>query len=147
MIKFKPANEKWWNKPLVKVGGQKLPAELAILKDSLEPGEQGAWLNSRGTKTGAVDLEEVTPGKYKTVRRTLPSFVQSCLQSFYFHPEVAKGIYDLVLWHKETENIRFIEVKCPHWDRPTPEQKVFANLAREKGISAQVSDWEFNEKL
>jgi len=147
LIKLTPAHSKWWNKPLVSEGGRKLPAELVILNRSLMPGENGAWLNSRGTKTGAVDLVEISPGEFKTIRNELPEFVQECLKSFYSRPDVAKGIYDLVAWNQSTKVLRFIEVKCPHWDRQSPEQLAFANLAQEQGISVNVAEWEFDEKF
>jgi len=58
-----------------------------------------------------------------------------------------KQFDDLVAWNKSTKVLRFIEVKCPHWDRQSPEQLAFANLAQEQGISVNVAEWEFDEKF
>jgi len=122
-----------------------MPAELAVLNLSLRDKEAGVWLNSRGKKTGVIDLNEITAGKFETVRFDLPKHVQQCLKSFYDNPEVSKGVYDLMLWSTESDRIRFIEVKCPHWDKPTKEQEVFSGLAREKGIETSIAEWEFSD--
>jgi hypothetical protein len=68
--------------------------------------------------------------------------VQSCLRSFYHHPKVTKGAYDLVLWRIANQRIRFIEVNCPHWDKITVEQQRFAELAKERGKLKEVIEWE-----
>jgi len=34
---------RWWQKPLARVEGRDLPAELIILHAQLAPGESGAW--------------------------------------------------------------------------------------------------------
>ncbi len=52
MLRFEPWPGRWWNKPLVDLGGRILPAELAVLAAEVGPNERGAWINSRGTKTG-----------------------------------------------------------------------------------------------
>ncbi len=129
MMQLERAGIKWWRKPLAIYDGRRLPAELIVLCESLRPGESGAWLNSTGTKTGVVDLAETSPGKFKTVRVPLPDFVQELLRVFYQHPDVKKGVFDLVLWRASDKNVRFVEVKCPHWDRLTLDQKRFAELA------------------
>ena len=72
MLRFQPSNERWWQKPLALLGGKPLPAELVVLQAELQPGENGAWLNSRGTRSGVVDLVQIEPGKYKTTRVDLP---------------------------------------------------------------------------
>jgi len=143
MLRLVKANVTWWRKPLVLVDGRCLPAELAVLSQTLRDGEDGAWINSRGTDTAAVDLIRRPDGKFATVRAKLPDFVQERLKSFYDHPEVAKGVFDLVIWHISDKKVRFVEVKCPHWDRPTPEQKRFAELANEWGIETHIAEWEF----
>jgi hypothetical protein len=130
---------------LVFENGRPLPAELAVLGRCLQEGEEGVWLNSRSTVSGVVDLQEIEPGKFKTMRQPLPTFVQLCLQAFYALPDVSKGIYDLVLWRESDQRVRFIEVKCPHWDSVTNEQRRFADLAAERGIGAEVVEWEFAE--
>ena len=127
------------------MNGKVIPAELAVLVESLRDGEDGAWLNSRGTKTAVVDLVKDSNGKFHTVRAPLPDFVQDCLNSFYKHPEVAKGVFDLVIWKVPENNIRFVEVKCPHWDRLTMEQKRFSELAHEYGIDTEIVEWEFED--
>src|SRR5687768_9563290 len=48
--------EYWWQKPLVNCSPNPKPAELVVLRDELRPGESGAWLNSRSTTIGVVDL-------------------------------------------------------------------------------------------
>ena len=122
MLKLEPAGIKWWRKPLAICNGRPLPAELVVLRSTLRTDEDGAWLNSRGTKTGAVDLRKKGTGKFATARVALPDHVQACLRSFYEHPEIRKGVYDLVVWSRSSGSIRFVEVKCPKWDRRTPEQ-------------------------
>jgi hypothetical protein len=39
--------------------------------------------------------------------------------------------------------MRFIEVKCPHWDHLSEAQSVFADVAAERGIETQIVEWEF----
>lgn len=145
MIKFQRSDKKWWRKPLVLENNKSLPAELAVLHLSLKEDEQGVWLNSRTTKTGVSDLRENTSGKFKTVRLSLPLYVQDCLRSFYDLPDVSKGVFDLVIWRTSDCSIRFVEVKCPHWDKPTAEQIRFAELAEQKGIANEIIEWEFEE--
>jgi hypothetical protein len=57
-LSFDRSDVRWWQKPLVRVGDRDLPAELVILQRELRPGEAGAWLNSRGTKSGVVVSSE-----------------------------------------------------------------------------------------
>jgi len=59
------------------------------------------------------DLLEINPGKFKTIRLSLPAYVKECLSSFYNLPNVSKGVFDLVIWRSSDCRIRFIEVKCP----------------------------------
>jgi hypothetical protein len=143
MLRFERSSTIWWQKPLVRVGGRPLPAELAILEAELAPDEGGAWLNSRGTRSGAVDLLEVEPGRYKTRRTRLPRFVSDTLVSLYESTGLSKGAPDLVIWSTRTEAIRFVEVKCPHWDKQSPEQLEFLQAASERGIPTSIAEWEF----
>ena len=145
MIKFQRSDKKWWRKPLVLEKNKSLPAELAVLHWSLKEDEQGVWLNSRTTTTGVKDLLEINPGKFKTIRLSLPACVKECLSSFYNLPNVSKGVFDLVIWRSSDCRIRFIEVKCPHWDRLTAEQLQFAKLANKQGIATDVVEWEFED--
>jgi len=145
MIKFRRSDKKWWRKPLVLKNGKSLPAELAVLHLSLIEGEQGAWLNSRSTTTGVKDLQEISSGKFKTLRLLLPGYVKECLRSFYDLPNVSKGVFDLVIWRPFDCRIRFVEVKCPHWDKPTVEQLEFAELAKKQGILTKIVEWEFDD--
>ncbi len=143
MRRYERSEHRWWNKPLVRYDNRHLPAELVVLAESLDRGEDGAWLNSRGTETGVSGLEQITPERFKTLRTVLPRFVQECLVSLYDHPKVLKGVYDLVVWREADEQVRFIEVKNPHWDQPTPEQLYFADVAAGRGIRTEVIEWEF----
>lgn len=124
--------------------GRPLPAELVILRITLRAGEAGAWLNSRGTKTGVIDLVERGAGHFETLRVDLPDHVQTCLRSFYEHPEIRKGVHDLVIWSRSSESIRFVEVKCPKWDRQSTAQRRFAMLARERGFGVDIAEWDFD---
>lgn len=142
ILQFTRAGIRWWQKPLVDTDGQYLPAELAVLREVREPGEEGWWLNSRGTKTGVVDLRSTDDG-FATRRRELPPAVSSLLAEFYEDPRVTKGVFDLVLWHPTSERIRFVEVKCPHWDRPSKAQLLFARLAEARGVETEAVEWEF----
>jgi hypothetical protein len=47
---------------------------------------------------------------------------------------LAKGALDLVVWNESTQQVRFIEVKCPHWDCPSAEQRRFLKVAKARGI-------------
>ena len=143
MLKFPSHPERWWQKRLVDDDGRPLPAELAVLRRVLRPGESGAWLNSRGTRTGVTDLTRTPEGTLKTVRTELPPFVSDLLKTFYKTPGLSKGIFDLVIWHEASKQVRFIEVKCPHRDRLTPEQRAFADIARQLYIDTDVVEWEF----
>jgi hypothetical protein len=51
---FSKSDRRWLQKPLVRADGRDLPAELVILKRELRPGEAGAWVNSRGKRSGVV---------------------------------------------------------------------------------------------
>ena len=146
MLKLSRSVHSWWQKPLIMEGDKSLPAELVILNRMMEYDEEGAWLNSRGTTTGVYDLIEYEPGKFRTIRCNLPDFVQGCLRTFYDHPDIDKGVFDLVLWRNSDKRIRFIEVKCPHWDRQTPEQISFSEVVRERGIKTEVVEWEFDSE-
>lgn len=143
MLRFARSPERWWQKPLAQVDGQPLPAELAVLGAELLPGERGAWINSRGTKTGAVDLVRTAHGKLSTRREKLPRFVADLLRSLYDSTGLRKGAPDLVIWNPEKSSVRFIEVKCPHWDRPSAEQLKFLSAARDRGIETTIVEWEF----
>jgi len=56
VLQLKRSGKTWWQKPLAEVEGQYLPAELVVLEHAVRAGEEGAWLNSRGTKTAVVNL-------------------------------------------------------------------------------------------
>ena len=57
----------------------------------------------------------------------------------------AKGAPDLVLWNESARTVRFVEVKCPHWDRPSAEQLKFLGAAEEQGVATSIAEWEFVE--
>ena len=141
---FQRANAKWWQKPLVEVNGAALPAELAVLQLEKEDCEDGVWINSRGTTSGVVALEQVA-GKFKVVRRTLPNVVSKFLKEAYRSPSLARGCPDLVIWNTSSAKFRFVEVKCPLWDRPSKEQDEFMTYARLQGIAAEIVEWVFEK--
>jgi len=143
MITFRRPSERWWQKPLAEVNGRPLPAELAVLLAELQAGESGAWLNSGGTRSGAIDLTTAPTGKLATVRAELPAFVSKLLRALHAATGLSRGAPDLVIWSTNAESVRFVEVKCPHWDRPSPEQLKFLAAARERGIEASIAEWEF----
>jgi hypothetical protein len=143
MLRFEKSGDYWWRKPLARVSGRSLPAELVVLQKSLLSGEEGAWLNSRGTRSGVVDLQRDAGGKFKSVRINLPDFVSAILESLYQRAGVVKGAPDLVIWNVVARRLRFIEVKCPHWDRLSPEQVSFFEAAKSLGIATAIEEWEF----
>ena len=147
MLQFKPAGTKWWNKPLVNHRGKSLPAELVVLQINLEQEEVGVWLNSRSVTTGVSDLirNETEDGeyKYKTLRIEIPEFVGDAIRMLYTASGLTKGCPDLVIWNSNTSGIRFIEVKCPHWDRVSAEQIEFIRIAGEQGVNTKIVEWEF----
>jgi VRR-NUC domain len=123
-----------------------LPAELAVLGIERSAKEEGVWLNSRGTKTGVVDLLRSTEhgvSKYRTKRTELPDFIVSLLERIYGDTKLQKGCPDLVIWNPDTKAIRFVEVKCPHWDSLSPEQDEFMNFCSGVGASTKIVEWEF----
>ena len=143
MYKFEKSNERWWQKPLVKRPGIPLPAELVILHAELRAGETGAWLNSRSRTSGVINLTRDSSRKLRTVRVSIPEFASAQLNKLYEETGLRKGAPDLVIWHTRRSQVRFIEVKCPHWDRPSNEQKQFQRIAASLGIAIVVVEWEF----
>lgn len=146
MLRLPPSDQRWWNKPLVNEAGEGLPAELIILRSLLRPGEEGAWMNSRGRKSGVVGLERGKNGRAKTVRRNLPDFVAQALGEIYTEAQLSRGCPDLVIWNLSTRKLRLVEVKCPHWDRPSSDQQEFMRVAGNRGIPTEVVEWEFAER-
>jgi VRR-NUC domain len=96
--------------------GRQLPAELIILQGELGAGEHGAWLNSRGLKSGVAALIASGQTGLKTRRVPLPTFVSKKLKHLYEKANVKKGCPDLVIWNTTTKSIRLVEVKCHDWD-------------------------------
>jgi len=90
-----------------------------------------------------IDLDWTREGKTRTVRRQLPEFVSRALDEIYRDAQLARGCPDLVIWNPNTSTVRLVEIKCPHWDRPSREQKEFMLTAEKKGIVTQVVEWEF----
>ena len=123
MLLLDRANLKWWNKPLALHHGRALPAELVILDREVRSPEQGAWLNSRGTRLGVIDLQPDASGRLRTVRIELPKFVSETLADLYGWAGVTKG--------------------CPDWDAPSAEQAQFLATAGERGIISSVVEWRF----
>jgi len=143
MLQFERSSKRWWQKPLVIVDGKHIPAELAVLFANLEAQEMGAWLNSRGTKSATVGFAGSRSGEFKTLRAPLPDFVAVQLQGLYRESTLGKGAPDLVVWREADRSVRFIEVKNPHWDCPSPEQIQFLAAAQARGISTAIVEWEF----
>lgn len=146
ILKFKPENIKWWQKPLVNYNSQILTAELAILKTELTKQEDGVWINSRGLKSGVNDLITTIQGNknsFKTVRVPLPNFVSEKIRYLYKISGLKKGCPDLVIWNKSNNLIRLVEVKCPHWDKPSSEQEKFLDIAIKNGVPSKIIEWEF----
>jgi len=146
MLRFERSDQRWWNKPLVTHAGQELPAELVILHSLMSPGEEGAWMNSRGRSSGVVALQWSGEGKAKTIRRDLPDFVSTALEEIYQEAHLARGCPDLVIWNPGSRKLRLVEVKCPHWDRPSADQHEFMRVAAERGIPTQVVEWEISKR-
>jgi hypothetical protein len=147
MLRFERASERWWNKPLVSLSGRILPAELAVLEAELAPGESGAWMNSRGTATGAIDLIVTgTRPAFKTRRIGLPDFVASVLRDIYKRANLKWGCADLVIWNTAAHEVRLVEVQGPNGDKPSREQRIFLQVAEEMGIESSVVEWEFSPR-
>lgn len=143
MLRFNRSPHRWWQKPLVEFKGRDLPAELVILGLELRKGENGAWLNSRGTDSGTIDLVRDSTGKFKSVRAPLPERVRLHLERLYSETGLRKGAPDLVVWDSSMSSVRFVEVKCPHWDRPSTEQLEFHRAAKAAGSDVVIVEWEF----
>lgn len=140
---FKRSRYNWWRKPLVRILERDLPAELVILAEETSQTESGAWLNSRGTNSGVIDLEMDHTGRLKSVRTALPKFVTARLKQVYSEAGALKGIPDLVLWSKAGRYVRFVEVKCPEWDRASPEQMHVHAICRSMGCAVEIAEWRF----
>ena len=123
-----------------------MPAELVILQLELRPGEAGAWLNSSSKKSGVVDLIPDQSGKFKTHRVRFPQFVIDRLLASYARAGVAKGAPDLIIWSEAGTHIRFVEVKCPDWDRPSAEQILFHEAVRALGSQCDIVEWRFKSE-
>jgi len=143
VLRFTRPPDKWWQKPLANVQGRSIPAEVAVLKGELRADESGAWLNSRGTRSGVVDLVPTAREEFKTQRVPLPEHAAAVLESLLTETGLSKGVPDLIIWSSRTQSVRFVEVKCPHWDRPTREQSVFLQAASARGIESRIVEWEF----
>jgi hypothetical protein len=141
-LQFRDSGKRWWQKPLVVVQGTVVPAELAVLRSELDQGEEGLWLNSRGLTTGVTDLVVDTRMRtgYRTVRVTLPSEVSDILRHLYQSSGLVKGCPDLVIW--KGLKVRLVEVKCPHWDKPSAEQQQFLAVATAAGLPSKIVEWE-----
>jgi hypothetical protein len=81
--------------------------------------------------------------EFKTQRVQLPEHVAAVLESLLTETGLSKGVPDLVIWSSRTRSVQFVEVKCPHWDRPTHEQSVFLQAASARGIESRIVEWEF----
>lgn len=148
MHRFARAHKFWWGKPLVLEGGRAIPAELAVLTAEVRANERGVWLNSRGRVSGVVDLVPFVASKgptYRTRRSPLPLFVAAELEDIYRCAHLGKGCPDLVIWRTDRETFRLVEVKCPHWDKPSTEQERFIAAARRRGINTRIVEWEFGD--
>jgi hypothetical protein len=143
MLLLNRSDVRWWQKPLARFAGRVLPAELVILQENVQPGESGAWLNSRSVTSGVVDLVPDSSGSLRTVRATLPSFVSEVLRELYGSTRLTKGAPDLVIWNEATRRVRFVEVKCPEWDEPSTHQQLFHETARTAGIECSIVEWRF----
>src|SRR6266498_4576957 len=98
MYRFDKADRFWWRRPLVRMDGRAITAELAVLARELRANERGVWLNSRGRVSGVVDLVPFRGPKgptFRTVRKPLPLFVAAALEDIYRRAELAKGCPDL----------------------------------------------------
>ena len=149
LLTFDRANAYWWRKPLVRLGNQATTAELAVLASELRPNERGVWLNSRPKASGVVELlpkQTMKGSSFQTRREALPLFVVAGLEAIYNQAQVNRGCPDLVIWRTDREQFRLVEVKCPHWDRPSSDQQRFIDAATKQGIETRVVEWEFGER-
>ncbi len=83
------------------------------------------------------------PPAFKTKREALPGFVSDALTAIYEKSGLRKGCADLVIWDLASRHLRLVEVKCPHWDKPSVEQTKFMQVALDMGIPTAISEWEF----
>jgi hypothetical protein len=142
IIYFQNSNEKWWQKPLVSFRGSIIPAELAILRIELNQNEDGVWINSRSGKSGVINLLKINH-KFITIRKIIPKIVENKLEEIYKKTTSRNGFPDLVIWNRKTFTIRFVEVKCPLWDKVRAGQEEFIKIANEMGLFVKIAEWEF----
>ena len=83
------------------------------------------------------------PPALKTKRAALPGFVSDALTAIYEKSGLRKGCADLVIWDQASQRLRLVEVKCPHWDRPSVEQAKFMQVALDMGMTTSIAEWEF----
>lgn len=146
MIRLQKTHNTWWQKPLVSSSNKSTTAELAILSLELANGESGVWVNSRGAKSGVVDLVDRGTGNhraFKTIRKKLPAWLAGKIEQIYRYARIRKGCPDLVIWNPEIQCWRMVEVKRPSCDKVSRDQIKFIDRARLLGIDVKIVEWEF----
>jgi VRR-NUC domain-containing protein len=101
-------------------------------------------VNSRGKLTGVGGFTLKPSGKYSTLRVQLPPFVAKALATLYQESGLLRGCPDLVIWNSTDETLRLVEVKCPHWDKPSRHQDEFMKVAASMGIPTSIAEWELS---
>lgn len=145
MRRFRRADVTWWRKPLVRCDGRPTTAELAILHDMAGVSGRGVWMNSRGIKTGVSELivDKSKASGYRSVRITLPARAAETLRALYRGSRLEKGCPDLVIWDRNGQLVRLVEVKWRGHDVESDEQASFMTYARKQKVACETVEWQF----
>lgn len=139
-IVFRRSGARWCNKPLALVGGESIPAELAVLRREAGADEKGAWITSCAPRP-VVDLLRDGTGAFTAAQTEIPALAYETIRHHLETAGVKKGIPDLVIW-SENGRVRFTEVKWVGHDSLSAEQHAFLSAAGESGA---VAWWKFSE--
>ena len=91
-------------------------------------------------------FKSTDPAKsYETVRIPIPDFARDAITDVLEAADIARDCRDIMIWNDKVLSVRFVEVKCLHWDSPTSEQDVFFGAASNKGFEGKIAEWEFQE--
>jgi hypothetical protein len=87
---------------------------------------------------------EIVPANSRRIAFGFPN--SDRLLGSYARAGVAKGAPDLVIWSEAGTHIRFVEVKCPDWDRPSEDQRLFHEAVRSLGSQCAIVEWRFSSE-
>jgi hypothetical protein len=105
-------------------------------------GITGPTLLADGTLRNVARNED-WPEHDLSVPQLMRKSLAKTLGELYLEAGLSRGCPDLVIWNAQSQELRLVEVKCPHWDRPSRQQDLFMGVAARRGIPTEVVEWEF----